>query len=91
MCQICDGLHETVRIEHPYQYYDIVDQIKTMLQEAILVLKEGNCDFSRIVRNKPFPDDVPYHVFKCANCECKFTLCVETYHGSGGSWEVIND
>ena len=89
MCQICDDLHEIIRIEYPYQYYNIVDQIKTMLQEGILVLVDGNCDFSRIERNRPFPDDVPYHVFKCASCGCRFELCVETYHGSGGSWEVM--
>ncbi|WP_238885222.1 hypothetical protein [Clostridium sp. YIM B02551] len=91
MCPICDDLHETIRIEHPYQYYSIVEQIKTMLQEGILVLTEGNCDFSLIDRNKTFPNDGPYHVFKCGNCECRFGLCVDTYHGSGGSWEVIHN
>lgn len=91
MCEICDDLHETIKIEYSYQYYNIVEQIKNMLQEGILLLSEGNCNFSLIDRNKPFPGDVLYHVFKCASCGCGFELCIETYHGSGGSWEVIHN
>lgn len=91
MCHICDGLCETIRIEHPYQYHSIVDQIKAMLKEGILVLIEGNCDFNEVDRAKTFPNDVLYHVFKCTGCNQRFSLCVEVYHGSGGSWEVIHD
>jgi len=91
VCQICDDLHETIRIEHPYQYYSIVKQIKNMMQEGILVLIQGNCEFSLIKREMPFLDDVLCHVFMCTSCECKFELCVETFHGSGGRWEVIHE
>ncbi|MDF2505509.1 MAG: hypothetical protein K0R06_3003 [Clostridium sp.] len=91
VCQVCDDLHETIILEHPYQYYSIVEQIKTMLKEGILVLTKGNCDFSLIERNMPFPDDVPCHVFMCSSCESRFKLCVETFHGSGGSWKVIHE
>lgn len=91
MCQICDDLHETIRIKHPFQYYSIVEQIKTMMQECILVLIHSNCDFSLIERDMPFLDDVQCHIFMCTSCECKFELCVETFHGSGGSWEVIHE
>jgi hypothetical protein len=90
MCNICDDIHETIRIEHKYHYFNIVYQIKVMIDEGILLLIEGNCDFDQVSRNKSFSDDVLYHVFKCTNCECKFSLCLETYHESGGSWELIS-
>lgn len=27
--------------------------------------------------------------FKCSQCGTKFKLHIETYHGSGGAWEVV--
>ncbi len=89
MCQICEALHENIKIKHPYEYYNIVDLIKAMMQEGLLILLEGNCNFDEIVKIKPFPDDVLYHVFKCNYCDCRFSLCVDTYHGSGGGWKVL--
>lgn len=89
MCEKCDGFSETIRIEHPYEYFNIVEQARTILDEGTMVIVEGNCNFDEISRNK-FPDDVLYHVFQCTSCGRKFSLCVETYHGSGGSWKVIN-
>jgi hypothetical protein len=90
MCQICCDLHETIKIEYPYQYHQIINQIKTMIQEGVLVLIEGNCDFYQIDKDKPFPCDYLNHIFKCKGCLQKFSLNIETYHGSGGKWEVIN-
>lgn len=91
MCSMCEYFRETIIIEHPYQYFDLVDQIRTVLQEGTMFLLEGNCILEEIIVDKPFPKDVLYHVFQCATCGCKFSLSVETYHGSGGSWKVINN
>lgn len=90
MCNNCEGLCETIKIEHTYQYYNMVDQIKAMIKEGVLELEEGNCDFTQVNRSKPFSNDVLYHVFKCTSCGCRFSLCTEAYDGSGGSWEVLN-
>lgn len=91
MCQICDDLHETIKIKHPYEYFQIVDQIKVMIDEGILMLIEGNCNFYDINRSKPFLGDIQYHVFKCVSCDNRFSLFVDTYHGSGGTWKSISD
>ena len=88
MCHLCDSLCETIRIEHPYQYYSIIDQIKTMITNNILELVEGNCDLNQIDRGKPWPNDVHYHVFQCSSCKQKFSLFVQAYQGSGGCWET---
>lgn len=88
MCDICNGLCDTVKIEHPYEYYNLVNQIKQFIQNGVIIIIESNCDFFGIEKGKPFPNDVPYHLFECTNCKQKFSLCVETYHGGGGSWSV---
>ena len=90
MCHFREALHENIEIKHPYEYYNLVEQIKVMTQEGALILMEGNCNVDDIDKNKPFPDDVPYHVFKCNHCESRFSLCVDTYYGGGGSWKVID-
>lgn len=87
----CEGFRETVRIEHPYQCFDLVEQIRMVLKDGTLSLIEGNCRLEEIIKGKPLPEDILYHVFQCTTCGCKFSLSVETYHGSGGSWQVINN
>jgi hypothetical protein len=29
------------------------------------------------------------HTFSCINCDQRFRLAVETYHGAGGRWEPV--
>jgi hypothetical protein len=91
MCNNCDGFNERIRIAHPYEYFHIADQIKEIINEGTMELVKGNCDFFAIEKGKPFPDDLLFHQFKCTTCNRKFELSVETYHGSGGAWNVVND
>ena len=89
MCYKCDGFSETIKIEHPYEFFNIVEQVRVVLNEGTMKVIEGNCNLDDIRQGRPFPEDVTYHVFQCTNCGRKFSLCVETYHGSGGSWIVM--
>ena len=91
MCIECDGLSETIRIEHPYEYFNLVEQIKKYITSGLLSILEGNCDFNDISKGNPWTDDVISHTFKCTHCIRTFELTVETYHGSGGNWEVSNN
>lgn len=90
MCDMCGGLTETIRIEHPYEYFNIISQVKTLIREGSITLEQSNCKLEDVEKGKPFPDDILYHVFKCTYCGQMFELCVETYHGSGGNWKVLN-
>ena len=63
-----------------------------MLNEGILALVEGNCNFYDIVKNKPFHEDILHHVFKCTSCDCRFRyLLIPTMEAAdnGGSWIKI--
>lgn len=90
MCYKCDGFSESIRIKHTYEYFSIVDQAKVTLREGTLEIVEGNCNFDDIIKGKAFPNDVLYHIFRCTTCGRKFSLFIETYRGSGGSWEVLS-
>ncbi|RKP46787.1 hypothetical protein D7Z26_24365 [Cohnella endophytica] len=90
MCSRCDGFSERIRIDHPYEYFNIVEQVKEILYVGTLEIIQGNCDFYSLQKGQPWPGDVLYHIFKCTSCERKFELSVETYHGSGGVWDVAN-
>ena len=88
MCCRCEGFRETVRIEHPYQYFNLVDQIRTVLQDGTLFFVEGNCKLEEIIKGKPFTEDVLYHVFQCTTCGCKFSLSIRLCENDDCFWEI---
>lgn len=87
-CSQCDGFKEKITIKNPYEYFNLVEQLKEILAKGTLVLIEGNCDLSDLKSDRPFPNDYIHHIFKCAKCNSKYQLSVETYHGSGGKWDI---
>jgi hypothetical protein len=91
MCIKCNGFSEKIYINHPYEYFHMAEQIKAILIEGTMELVQGNCDFFSLEKGKPFPDDVLFHKFKCNTCKREFELSVETYHGSGGVWDVVKN
>lgn len=88
MCIKCDGFSERIPLSHRYEYFHIAEQIKEIIKEGTMEIVQGNCDFYSLEKGKLFPDDVIYHKFRCTSCNRKFELSVETYHGSGGEWDV---
>jgi len=88
MCNRCDGFSERINIAHLYEYFNIVEQVKEVLNEGTMEIIQGNCDFYSLQKGKSLPDDVLYHMFICTSCNKKFELSDETYHGSGGAWDV---
>jgi hypothetical protein len=91
MCNRCDKLKETQEINEPPDYYRIIEETKSLLAKGILLLVEGNADLEKIKPGVPWPNDFITHIFRCAACQQQFKLFVETYHGSGGTWEAITD
>jgi hypothetical protein len=57
MCHKCDGFSETIRIEHPYEYFNIVDQVRVIINEGTMYISDGNCNFEEIIENRHFPED----------------------------------
>lgn len=80
-----------MRIEHPYEYYDLVRQVEQAIAEGTLALVAGNCRLSDIRRDAPWPEDYIEHTFRCVSCDQRFQLAVETYHGSGGAWRAMSE
>jgi hypothetical protein len=89
MCEKCDGFNEEIKIGHPHELHNLLDDIKEIINEKAMSLEESNCNIDDIERNKPWPDDLIELVLKCSYCGQKFVLSVETYHGSGGSWKPL--
>ena len=89
MCRKCDGFLERRRVNSPYEYRDLVRQILETIQQGTFRLLSGTCPLEEVLTAKQWPSDVIVHVLACTNCSRRFSLGVETYHGSGGTWEVM--
>jgi hypothetical protein len=89
MCSRCDGFLERRRVNSPYEYRDLVRQILEVVQQSTLRLVRGTCPLEVILTSPTWPSDVITHTLECTTCSRRFKLAVETYHGSGGTWEVM--
>jgi hypothetical protein len=89
MCYRCDGFLERRRVNTLYEYRDLVRQILETIGQGTFRLVSGSCPLEGIVTSKYMPGDSLEHVLECTNCSRRFRLAVETYHGSGGAWEVV--
>ncbi len=47
-------------------------------------------EFENLLSGDYFPDLILYY-FRCSDCNLLFKFSVDTYHGSGGSWQPIPD
>jgi len=76
-------------VNSPYEYPDLVRQILETVKEGTFRVLSSTCPLEEILAAKRWPSDYVVHVLGCTTCSRRFQLSVETYHGSGGSWEVI--
>lgn len=90
MCRKCDGFLERRRVNSPYEYRDLVRQILETIQQGTFRVLSGTCPLEEILTAKTWPSDGIDHVLGCTTCSRRFELSVETYHGAGGSWEVVS-
>jgi hypothetical protein len=69
----------------------MVARLNRMTADRDLQLIEGTCTFEELLQSKTWPSDFLTHTLECCNCGRRFQLSVETYHGSGGAWEMITN
>ena len=72
----------------PREYVDLVRQLEELVASGAFRLLHGTSALAELQENRRWPDDVITHVFECCNCGQRFRLSADTYHGSGGSWEM---
>jgi len=89
VCEACSLFAEAIRFRQPYQYFDLLDQIRQLIAASRFRITSGNCEISGIKPGAPWPCDVIEHRFACTCCGQQFRLFTETYHGSGGSWSAV--
>ena len=79
-CLNCDGFNEKISITSPFEYFNLLDQLKTIIIQGTLKLIDGNCNIQELNSGMAFPNDYTYHNFICEKCSRKYQLSVETYH-----------
>ena len=89
MCNQCDDISRKISITRPDEYFSVLKQVKNFVAENLLTIIEGTCDIDKIQKNTPWPSDHIEHVLRCTSCGRRFILSVETYHGSGGCWDLL--
>ncbi len=67
---MCSG-----RIAHPYEYFNIGEQVKEILKEGTLEIIQGNCDFYSLYKGQLWLEDDLYYMFKCTSGNRKFEKC----------------
>jgi len=50
---------------------------------------DGTCPLEEILTSPAWPSDFLGHILEGTTCSRGFRLGVETWHGSGGAWEVV--
>src|SRR5580765_2677578 len=89
MCSRCDGFSERRRVNSPYEYRDLVRQIIATIEQGTFRVVSGDCPLEQILSEERWPGDYIAHLLECTTCSRRFRLAVETYHGSGGAWELV--
>ena len=94
-CETCADLRQTHRIGNARKLEQAFRVIQENIDDGTIVEVDRTNEFApdtfdSIVKSDTRPDYIENH-FKCTSCGCYFRLAVETYHGSGGTWEVNLD
>ena len=91
MCEKCSEIILYDKIYSPKEYLNCIEYIKGLLTEGGYILTEKSCEIDKIKdENSCWADDIITHVIKCKKCGQEFRLCVDTYHGTGGSFTLTN-
>lgn len=88
MCSQCEGYREPLSIAYPYQYFDLLRQLREKLRQGRLVLAAASCDLGALAEGQPWPADLLSHTFRCTHCGQGFLLSLDTYHGRG-EWGAL--
>ena len=86
-CDQCQQFCERERVNNPYEYREVAKQLIDCVNRGVLAVVSGTCPLEAIAnRTGTWPADTITHVFRCTRCNQQFTISVDTYHGSGGTW-----
>jgi hypothetical protein len=86
MCERCDGFCERFRVNSGDEYRDLIRQLIELVQRNTLKLISGTCALEQLLDSSTWPANIIEHLFECSR---RFHLGVETWHGSGGGWEMV--
>jgi hypothetical protein len=95
-CSHCKDLCVEFRVSHPSELRQAIAVARDNLADGTLreiappksVLSQQ--PFSKLVGGGAWDDFFQYY-FECQYCSEQFRLHAETYHGSGGAWNVVKE
>ena len=94
-CEHCAEVNQKIRIHTSYELQRAIRVIRANLADGTIKLDvklisdiapTKMLEFSDLSEKGTWPDYIEYY-FRCIACDQAFRLAVETYHGSGGTWE----
>lgn len=95
-CASCQDLCVEFRIAHPSQLQKAISVAGANLADGTLAEvtppqpSYSQQSFAQLASGGAW-DDVFQYNFICTHCQEQFTLSAETYHGSGGAWQVAKE
>lgn len=96
-CDQCSDLRSLITIRSWQDVQSVMRIVQRKLADGFLIedefrpegqLKITGNPFSAISIDGPCPDFLQ-HYFRCVGCGQLFALEVETYHGTGGTWQPL--
>jgi len=97
-CDKCRELAVLIRIRNPQELKNTIKYVREYVAKGVLIectsplgkASVNHASFVNLSIEGVWDDYLKYY-FKCVNCYRMFSLCAETYHGVGGTWELLNE
>ena len=91
-CEKCRDLCVRYAIRSPHDLHNAIGIVHENVLDGTLLESTDpsvhSISFNEVAEGQGW-DDVVCYSFECTNCDEKFSLHAETYHGSGGYWEPV--
>lgn len=76
-------LADFIEIDSPERFFRVVESLRELQAQGVIVEVGGNCKLAEIVRGEPWPDDmITIEILEPAT-GLKFSLSCNTYKGGG--------
>ena len=94
LCEKCSNMKTRVRIRGLSDFDRVIGIVRESLKEGVIRHSAYWPEGKVLMEMPPFEKedwgDFVLYYFECSACNQRFKLSVEMYHGSGGSWQAIN-
>ena len=90
MCEHCRNIQTWRKFDAPKDYLACIAYIQQLVEqgEFELIAEESTCPLEKVKTEDGWADEIMAHMIRCKHCGQIFTCVVNTWRGSGRSWQA---